>query len=186
MLQPSGSIFELCHVVADLDEAIGHWTRTLGAGPFFVASMHLPDGHRKRGVPAPMAIKVGFAFSGGVLIELIEPLEGDGSIFTEALAERGPGFHHVLLRVDYDEGFARLTEQGFALVTESLTPLGERCALFDTRAVNNGYVEIMDLQIAFGRLTGLMADAHANWDGSSDPVRPLEPLFAQLGSIAAS
>lgn len=184
MLQPTGSIFELCHVVADLDAAIAHWTTTIGAGPFFVADMHLAEGHRNRGVPAPMAIRVGFGFSGGLLIELIEPLEGDGSIFTEALVERGPGFHHVLLRTGYDEGFRRLSEQGFPLVLESRSPANERCALFDTNAVNGGYIEVMDLHIGFERVTALMADAHENWDGS-DPVRPLGPLFAPPGETHA-
>ena len=35
-MQPEGSIIELCHVTRDLDAALLHWTRDLGAGPFFV------------------------------------------------------------------------------------------------------------------------------------------------------
>ena len=55
-MQPEGSIFELCHVVADMDRALAHWTGALGAGPFFLAEMRIE--HRKRGQPAPLGIKV--------------------------------------------------------------------------------------------------------------------------------
>jgi len=179
MLQPPGSIFEICHVVTDLDVAIGQWTGTLRAGPFFSAEMRFPEGHRYRGSPSLLAMRVAFGFSGGLLIELIEPLEGDRSVFSEVLQRSGPGFHHVLLREEYDVGFARLSAQGFAVALESTTPLGERCALFDTGAVNGGFIEVMDLHIAFGRLTELMHAAHDGWDGT-DPHRPLAPLFAGI------
>ena len=179
MLQPEGSIIELCHVVADMDAAIAHWTAMLNAGPFFVGEMRFPEGHRYRGTPAMLAIRVAFGFSGGLLIELVQPLDGDRSVFSEALAERGPGYHHVMLREDYDIARARLEGAGFAVALESTTPLGERCALFDTRHLNGGFVEVMDLHIAFGRLTEVMADAHEGWDGA-EPQRPLGALFARI------
>jgi hypothetical protein len=180
MLQPKGSVIELCHVVADVDASIAWWVDCLGAGPFFVGDMHFPDGHRYRGASAMLAIRVAFGFSGGLLIELVQPLDGDGSVFSEVMRGRGPGFHHVMLREDYDIAHARLTAQGFSVALESTTPLGERCALFDTQAVNGGFTEVMDLHIAFGRLTEAMAAAHENWDGEV-PQRPLAPLFMAMG-----
>ncbi len=181
MLQPPGSIIELAHVVADMDAAIAHWTTALTAGPFFVGEMRFAEGHRYRGQPAMLAIRVAFGFSGGLLIELVQPLGGDRSAFSEVLAARGPGYHHMMLREDYDTAFARLATAGHAVALESTTPLGERCALFDTQAINGGFIEVMDLHIGFGRLTELMADAHDGWDGR-DPQRPLAGLFAQLGA----
>lgn len=178
-MQPPGSIIELCHVVDDLDAALRHWSADLGAGPFFVGDMRFPEGHRYRGEPAPLNIRVAFGFSGGLLIELVQPLDGDRSVFSEALNVRGPGYHHVMLREDYDVGRARLEAAGFTAALESTTPLGERCVLMDTRAIDGGFVELMDLHIGFGRLTEAMATAHEGWDGS-DPVRPLGPLFASL------
>ena len=179
MLQPPGSIIEICHVVADLDAALSHWTSVLRAGPFFTGEMRMEDGHRYRGKPATLAIHVAFGFSGGLLIELVQPLPGDQSVFAEALAERGPGYHHVMLREDYDIAYARLAHQGFELALENTTPLGERCALFDTRALNGGFIEVMDLHIGFGKLTEAMAKAHEGFTGA-DPVRPLTPLFASI------
>ena len=62
-----------------------------------------------------------------------------------------------MLREDFDTGCARMAALGFPLALESTTPLGERCALFDTGPVNGGFTELMDLHIAFGRLTDAMA-----------------------------
>src|SRR3546814_20877896 len=132
-----------------MDKAIQHWTTIMGAGPFYVGEMRFEEGHRYRGEPAVLAIKVAFGFTGGLLIELVEPMEGDRSVFTEVLEERGPGYHHVMLRMDFDKGFAQLSEQGYKVALESTTPLGERCALFDTREANGGFIEGMDLHIAF-------------------------------------
>jgi len=179
MLQPPGSIFELCHVVADLDAAIDHWAGTMRAGPFFTGDMRFEDGHRYRGAPATLAIRVGFGFSGGLLIELVQPLPGDRSVFSEVLERRGPGYHHVMLREDFDSGYARLRAAGHEVALESTTPLGERCALFDTQALNGGFIEVMDLHIGFGRLTEAMAAAQDGWDGG-EVRRPLAPLFAGI------
>jgi hypothetical protein len=179
MLQPPGSIIELCHVVADLEASIAHWVEIFGAGPFYAGEMRFPNAHFYRGRETELAIKVGFGFSGGLLIELVEPLEGDVSVFGEVLTKRGPGYHHVMLRGDYDEGFAKLTAQGFEVALQNITPLGERCALFDTQTVNGGFVELMDMHIGFGHLTEIMATAHEGWDGN-DPIRPMAQLFEGL------
>jgi hypothetical protein len=179
MMQPPGSIIELCDVVADMDAAIAHWTKVFNAGPFFVGEMRFPEGHRYRGRPEVLNIRVAFGFSGGLLIELVQPLEGDRSVFTEVLQKRGPGYHHVMLREDYDAAHARLSAQGFEIALESTTPFGERCALFDTQHINGGFIEVMDLHITFGRLTEAMAKAHENWQGD-DPKRPLADLFATI------
>jgi Glyoxalase/Bleomycin resistance protein/Dioxygenase superfamily len=172
MLQPPGTIIELCHVVTDMDTAIAHWSGDLGAGPFYVGEMRFEKHHKYRGRDSVLAIKVGFGFLGGLLIELIEPLEGDDSVFSET----GPGYHHVMLREGYDTGFARMSAAGYPLALENLTPLGERCALFETPS---GFVELMDLHLGFEHLTGIMADAHVGWDGTN-PIRPMAILFEGL------
>ena len=107
----------------------------------------------------------------------MEPLAEDRSVFREALEARGEGYHHVMLRMDFDRGFERLSRLGFAPALESTTPYGERAVLFDTRAENGGFVELMDLHIAFEGLVGAMAEASRGWDGRAAPVRALADLL---------
>ncbi|MHC8380476.1 VOC family protein [Pseudomonas sp. LB3P14] len=177
MLQPHSSILELCHVVTDMDAALQHWTQVLGAGPFFVGEMEFTEGQFHRGVATPVALQVAFGCSGGLIIELVKPLGDHPSVFREVLESRGPGYHHVMPRIDYDTGFERFNQAGYDLAFQGSMPGGERCALFDTRADNGGFIELMDMSPAIVEQLQRISQAHFDWDGHSDPVRPLASLF---------
>ena len=176
MLQPTGSVIEIAHVVEDLDAAITQFIEFWGAGPFYTAQMTFPSGHRYRGEDAPMAIDVGFGFSGGLLIELIQPLDGDRSVFSEALTARGPGFHHIVRREAFEDGAARYVKAGFDKALELTTAFGERTILFDTTALNGGFLEVTDLNITFEPLMATLSKAHHGWTGDR-PRRSLSALF---------
>jgi hypothetical protein len=178
MLQPEQSVIEICHVVNDMDAALRYWTEVIGAGPFFVGDMELTENQWHRGQPCEQSIQVAFGFSGGVVIELVKPLRDIPSAFREVLDSTGPGFHHVMLRVDYDEGYKRLSEAGYEVALHGLLPGGERCTLFDTRKDSGGYIELMDMSPMVRRQLENMARAHREWDGKTNPVRPLAESFA--------
>ncbi|ALR21801.1 VOC family protein [Sphingobium sp. CFD-1] len=176
MMQPKGSILELCQVVRDMDSALDHWTRVMGAGPFFVFDVPVLPGQIYRGEPTQVAMKVGFGFSGGLLIELLQQTNDGPSVFTEMLDRHGDGYHHVMLRVPYDEGVERLSREGYAMAFSGTMPSGERFALFDTRSGNGGYVELMEMSPAIEASLERMHTAHQQWDGVSRPVRSMAEL----------
>ncbi|WP_310531375.1 VOC family protein [Novosphingobium sp.] len=175
-MQPEGSIIELCHVTRDLDAALLHWTRDLGAGPFFVFDVPVLPGQLYYGVPTEVAMRVGFGFSGGVLIELLEQTNDGASPFRDFLEQHGEGLHHIMPRGEYDADHARLSAAGHQVAYAGQMPSGERFCLFDTRALNGAYVELMELSEAMLGSLALMAKAHATWDRVSDPVRPMSRL----------
>lgn len=184
MIQPEGSILELCHVVSDMDQAIEHWTQVLGAGPFYVFDIPPLPGQRHRGQPAQIALRIAFGFSGGLLIELLQQTNDTPSVFQEILESKGEGYHHVLLRLPFDEGRARLERHGYELAFSGNMPSGERFGLFDTRSGNGGYIELMDLTPnTFGPIEKIY-EAHRSWDGKSEPKRDfftlVSPSFAGL------
>jgi hypothetical protein len=180
-MQVEGSIIELCHVTRDLDAALLHWTRDLGAGPFFVFDVPVLPDQLYYGKPTEVSMRVGFGFSGGLLIELLEQTNPGASPFLDFLAERGEGLHHVMPRCDFEQGHARLAAAGYPVAYAGRMPSGERFCLFDTRAANGAYVELMELSPALLGSLALMAKAHATWDGDTDPVRPM----ARLSEFAA-
>jgi methylmalonyl-CoA/ethylmalonyl-CoA epimerase len=56
---------------------------------------------------------------GDVDVELLEPRDPDGPV-AKFLARRGPGIHHVCIRVpDLDAALARCREAGYRLVDEA-------------------------------------------------------------------
>lgn len=185
MLQPKGSIIELCQVTRDLDRAIDHWVNVVGAGPFFVFEIPPLPGHTYRGEPSKLTTKIGFGFSGGLLIELLEPVGDVPSIYKEMLDSKGEGFHHIFLREDFDTGAQRLKSFGYEIAFSGAMPTGERIAVFDTREGNGGYIELMDTSPTLEALLETMHQAHLDWDGSH-PKRDLFTLISPEVMGAAS
>ena len=177
-MQPKGTILELCQVVRDIDRALEHWTRTIGAGPFFVFDVPVLPGQKYRGAPTEVSMRVGFGFSGGLLIELLQQTNDGPSVFTEMLEARGDGYHHIMLRIPYDEGVARLSGKGHEMAFSGQMPSGERFCLFDTRAVDGSYIELMEISPAMEESLARMHRAHLEWDGKTDPVRGMDALAA--------
>jgi Glyoxalase/Bleomycin resistance protein/Dioxygenase superfamily len=175
-MQAEGSIIELCHVTRDLDAALLHWTRDLGAGPFFVFVVPVLPGQLYYGAPTEVSMRVGLGFSGGMLIELLEQTNAGASPFLDFLNDRGEGLHHVMPHTDFDAGHARLSTAGHEVAYSGTMPSGERFCLFDTRASNGAYVELMELSPALLVSLALMEKAHTTWDGVTHPVRGMERL----------
>ena len=97
-------------VVKDVSKTAKHYESAFGIGPFSIVDNVRLDGVLLRGRPAPTAIKVAFAQSGPIQIELIEPLEGE-NIYTEFLAAKGEGLHHLGFEVDDFEGMLAAFKQ---------------------------------------------------------------------------
>jgi Glyoxalase/Bleomycin resistance protein/Dioxygenase superfamily len=180
-MQAEGSIIELCHVTRDLDAALLHWTRDLGAGPFLVFDVPVFPGQLYYGEPTEVSMRVGFGFSGEVLIELLQQTNDGASPFLNFVRERGEGLHHIMPRTDFDTGYARLSAAGHKVAYSGTMPGGERFCLFDTRAANGSYVELMELSLALLGSLALMEKAHLTWDGVTDPVRSMERLAELAG-----
>ena len=121
-------------------------------------------------------MRVGFGFSGSLLIELLQQTNATPSVFDEMLDTRGEGYHHVMLRLPYNEGVARLSSLGHEIAFSGVMPGGERFCLFDTRAADGGYVELMELSPAVEESLARMYRAHLGWDGRTEPVRGIDRL----------
>jgi hypothetical protein len=90
--QIAAGFFQQAFVVDDLAAAERAMTATLGCGPF----VDLPATDLEydlRGARVSAALAIGFARSGNVQIEVIQPVRGEG-IHVEFLASNGPGAHH--------------------------------------------------------------------------------------------
>ncbi len=98
-------------VVKDLDRAIEYYSSIFGWGPFRVQQFETKR-FTYRGQTGPMKMKVGFAQSGPIEIELIQVLDGE-TPWTEFLREKGEGLHHLRFRVDDLDGMlSELAEEG--------------------------------------------------------------------------
>jgi len=100
-------LFHIGWVVRDCVAAQDELRARLGAGPFLSAGDQTRfDRALVHGKPTPFALRIAFGALGGVLLELLEPLD-DRSPHAAFLAEHGEGMHHLAFLVtDFDEQLA--------------------------------------------------------------------------------
>jgi methylmalonyl-CoA/ethylmalonyl-CoA epimerase len=100
-------LFHIGWVVRDCAAAQRELGARLGAGPFVSAGREARfDQALVHGKPTPFSLRIAFGALGGVLLELLEPLD-DRSPHAEFLAARGEGLHHLAYLVpDFDEQLA--------------------------------------------------------------------------------
>jgi methylmalonyl-CoA/ethylmalonyl-CoA epimerase len=95
-------------VVRDLEATVRRYENDYGIGPWRFDRIDLGDAnnYREYGRLVERSNRVAFATVGGVMWELIEPLDEDG-IYARFLAEKGEGVHHVaVITPDFDETVA--------------------------------------------------------------------------------
>jgi methylmalonyl-CoA epimerase len=101
---PHATIAHVGVAVADLAEALAFYRDVLGLAP---GASETVDG----------ATIVSLPF-GGSQIELLQPVTPDSPV-ARFLERRGPGIHHICLRVpDLDTALARCRDLGYRLVDE--------------------------------------------------------------------
>ena len=113
-------IRQIAVVVPDLEAAVRGYVDALAIGPWNVYTIGAPTmtGMTYRGRPADFRIRHALAFSGEVMLELIEPLEGE-SIWQEYLDARGASLHHVAFYVDdFDAASDAMHGRGWTAVQE--------------------------------------------------------------------
>ena len=100
-------LFHIGWVVRDCAAAQRELGARLGAGPFVSAGTEARfDQALVHGKPVPFSLRIAFGVLGGVLIELLEPLD-DRSPHAEFLDAHGEGMHHLAFLVpDFDEQLA--------------------------------------------------------------------------------
>jgi methylmalonyl-CoA/ethylmalonyl-CoA epimerase len=98
-------------VVRDADQAAEFFTSAFGWGPFKIIEVEM-KGFTYRGRTGDCRLKMAFARSGDVEIELIEVLEGE-TPHSDFLKSSGEGMHHLRFRVDdCDAMTAALAKEG--------------------------------------------------------------------------
>jgi hypothetical protein len=114
-----GDTVQIGVVSRDLDRTAWGMVRA-GIGPWQVFTFS-PANVRDmtyRGAATAMTFRLAMAWSGAMMWEIIQPLEGP-SIYADFLEQHGEGVHHVLTDCDglaWDDRLRRFDEHGYAMV----------------------------------------------------------------------
>jgi methylmalonyl-CoA/ethylmalonyl-CoA epimerase len=141
-------LFHVGWVVRDCAAAQAELSARLGAGPFVSAGEESRfDQALVHGRPTPFALKIAFGALGGVLLELLQPLD-DRSPHAEFLATRGEGLHHLAFLVpDFDEQLAavRAAHPGAGLLIDGTGPGNPvRWAYLDAGTARGTVIELLE------------------------------------------
>jgi len=169
-----GPIAQLGYVVDDVESAMDHWVRRLDVGPFFYLPSPPLNELRYEGAPTEARIAVGIAYSGGLQVELIQPLDDHPSPYRDFRAARGSGLHHVARFTDrYDDAVAVYRDRGRLPCFEGQGLTAEqRFSYYDSDAHGGTVSELVEAS-GFRGFFDYMQAQSAAWDGT-DPVRTLE------------
>ena len=137
----SGGFFQQAWVVDDLPGAEAAMCAHLGCSEF--VKFVMDETWLVRGEEVDGALSLGFARSGDMQIELIQPLEGAGIHF-EFLERQGPGIHHFGTLVDDLDASVAAAERDGLVPVMSGQFAGVRLAYIDTFEELGAYVELIE------------------------------------------
>lgn len=98
--QNVGQIVQMAYVVEDIRAAMNWWIQDGKVGPWFLLDSFTGPEQRYRGQPTTADVSIAMAFSGHMMIELIQPKDTQPSVYKEIIDRRGYGFHHIGIAVD--------------------------------------------------------------------------------------
>jgi hypothetical protein len=174
--QPTDAVIQVAYTVPDLAAGMRWWTGELGVGPWFVNERIGGAGSTYRGEPGRAEFTLALAFSGHMMVELVQTLDDEPSIYQDAHERRGYGFHHVAKAVpNVREEVERREASGASVHFHDRAPGGEVFFL-DTGEDAPGMIELVqDNEITRGIFTSVWR-ASVDWDGSR-PVRDFAELL---------
>ncbi len=165
-----GPVVQIAYVVADPAAAAHHWSRTHGAGPFFLRE-HIPvTDVVHRGGPSSFDHTSAYGWVGEVMVELLVQHDDAATAVRERFPAGGSGLHHVACFVpDLDAALERAPELGMSVATTAVAS-ATRFAFVDDVAASGHYWELYEPSDRLVGFYEMVRDAHRRWDGA-EPVR---------------
>jgi catechol 2,3-dioxygenase-like lactoylglutathione lyase family enzyme len=124
-------VFQLGIVVRDVDASVAKYKSLLGVPDEAInvfETKNLPSWleTRYRGKPSNFHVKAALIDFGGMQFELIEPVAGDPSVYSEFLEKVGPGIQHIMVQPkDHDRMKEILERNGSELINQGKLLGGE-------------------------------------------------------------
>lgn len=170
--QATGQIVQMAYVVEDIRAAMNWWIQDGKVGPWFLLDSFTGPEQRYRGEVATADVSIAMAFAGHMQIELIQPKDGNPSVYKEIIERRGYGFHHIGIAVDDVEAERRAYEaRGYMVAFSAPVPSGGSVYYMDDGRTEPGFIELIPATQGMDDMFTGMWKAAVEWRGD-EPVRP--------------
>jgi methylmalonyl-CoA/ethylmalonyl-CoA epimerase len=169
LISSIGPIMQLAFVPDDFDAALAHWTKTMGAGPFFWVEHAILENKKFEGQPSDVDFGLALGYWGDMQIELIKQHNDAPSIYhTQPYCGHG-GIHHVCLLTDNIETARAKTEAAGGKIAFT-ADAGDGAVFYAHTGGAEGMVEVLQMGAGMQDFFDMIKAASIGWDGS-DPLR---------------
>lgn len=170
--QPVNGVTQFAYFVPDIEAAVAHYIETWRIGPWFVMGPLSPPQHLYRGKHSGLSVSLALAFSGSMMVELIQQHDDGPSVYRDTLGD-GFGFHHIAITTNrFDDEIARYAALGYELAFSDVLQ-GGRIVYFDTTRDMPGMTELIEYTPTAEARQTRVQRASQEWDGS-DPIRRIK------------
>lgn len=174
--QPVGAICQIAFTVPDLRSAIPVYADRLRAGPWLLMEHFRPSTQRYRGESATQDVSLALAYTGSMMVELIEQHDAGPSVYRETLDRQGYGFHHfAVTSTEFDSAEAAYLAVGYqaAYTARTDSAMGEaRVTYLDSTSDLPGMIELIELTPQVDAHFGSIKALAELWDGTDLIHRP--------------
>jgi hypothetical protein len=174
--QPTDAVIQVAYAVPGLTAGMRWWTDHLGVGPWFVNQRIGGEGSTYRGAPGKAEFTLALAFSGHMMIELVQTLDDEPSIYKDAYERHGYGFHHVAKIVPNVRAEVERREASGAVVRFHDVAPGGEVFFLDGGEGAPGMIELVQDNEVTREIFTSVWRASADWDGAR-PIRDFTELL---------
>ena len=170
--QPFGGIMQTAFVVEDVRASIAHFQKDCAAGPFFLLDHFLGPDQVYRGGVSTADVAIAMGFVGHMQVELIQPLDGNPSVYRETIEKSGYGFHHFgIACADVDADSRAYQARGYHEAFRAAVPTGGEVVYLDNgQGPQWGFLELLPVTPGMDETFTRFWKASLDWDGRN-PVR---------------
>jgi catechol 2,3-dioxygenase-like lactoylglutathione lyase family enzyme len=167
-----GPVMQLAFIPSHFDATLQFWTKTMGAGPFFVLPRHVAEWARYRGIETSPDLTIALGHWGDMQIEIIRQHNDAPSPYLDWRRSGAEGLHHVCIVVDDIQAARRVcTEAGGNVVYDGR--VGDTYwSYVETGGGPGTILEMIQHAPPSRALMQMVRDAARDWDGR-DPIRNL-------------
>ncbi len=171
MDRKSTVVFQNAFIVNDIEAAVARWVRTMGIGPWVMLENISMANAFYKGQPTTMKLHAALAASGGIQMELIQPLHDHPSVYRDYFPPGKEGFHHIgVLTDDVARDVAMYAELGHGVVASGGNPDQTHIAYVDTWNTGHCLVELIHADDGYRQMSRMLEDAARTWDGKTITV----------------
>lgn len=150
-------VYQLGVIVRNMNQAIAYYAQFMGIQPWYRGNVDEQETFY-RGKKVNMDVDMVFAYSGKLMIEVIEVKGGGDNIYSEHLAAHGEGLHHLGFEVsDFDAKMKKVEALGIPVIqhgtVKSKGGAISKMAYLDTTSSLGYPIELMETRL-FGLALG--------------------------------